>query len=121
MKSKLPVIRSASAMALATRQFFTEWMHQPKTVITYRKENIFIENVIANFRKISMHRQQLQSLDKFLLKSRTSSKQISPEQKRQRIDVEDKERDSPEGIMEGDSPSKQELAPLSTMSYVLSE
>ena len=34
---------------------------------------------------------------------------------------EDKERDFPEVIMEGDSPSKHLLAPLSIMSYVLSE
>ena len=70
--------------------------------------NIFNDNVIANFRKILKHRQKQETLDKFLLKRRTTPKQISPEPKRQGIVVEeDKERDFPDVIMEGGSPSEQ--------------
>ena len=61
--------------------------------------NIFNNNVMAHFIKILKH-----TFETFLLKRRTTIEQISPEPKRQRIVVEDdKERDFPEVIMEGDS------------------
>ena len=100
-------------------QNFAEKYH-PDTVITNRTVNILNDNVVAHFRKISRHQQKQQTLDKFTLTRRTTPDQISPEPKRQGIVVEEnKERDFPEVIMEGDSTSKQLLAPLSIMSYVL--
>ena len=46
--------------------------HRTDMVITDRTVNIFNENVMAYFRKILKHRQRLQTLDKFLLKRRTT-------------------------------------------------
>ena len=87
-------------------QNFAENYHSD-IVITNRIVNIFIDNVMGHFMKILKHQQKQQTMDTFALKKRTTSKQISPEPKRQRIVVEDKERDFPEVIMEGDSHSKQ--------------
>ena len=89
-------------------QNFAEKYH-PDTVVTNRTVNIFNDNMMAHFIKTLQHRrQQQQTFDKFTLKRRTTPKKISPEPKRQRIAVEeDKERDLPEVIMDGDSPSKQ--------------
>ena len=97
-------------------QNFEEKYH-PDTVITNRTVNMFNDNVMAHFRKILKRRQKQRTLGKFLVKRKDTSKQISPEPKRQRIVIEeDEERDFPEVTMEGDSPSKQQLAPLSIMS-----
>ena len=71
-------------------------------MIKNRTVNIFNDNMMAHFRKISKR-----TFETFLLKRRTTIKQISPEPKRQRIVVEDdKERDFPDVTMEVDSPSK---------------
>ena len=70
--------------------------------------NIFNDNVMAHFIIVLKNRQKQQTLYKFLLKRRTTPKQISPEPKRRRIVVEkDKECDLTEVIMEGDSSSEQ--------------
>ena len=76
--------------------------HRPDTVITNRTVNIFNNNVITHFGNILTHGQKQHSMDKFLLKRRTTPKKISPEPKRQRIVVyEDNERDFQGVIMEG--------------------
>ena len=91
-------------------------------MITNRIVNIFNDNVMAYFRKILKHQQKKQTLDKKIFKRRTTTKQISPELNIQRIVVEKyKEHDLQKAIMEGDYHSKQKIAPLSIMSYVLSE
>ena len=102
-------------------QSFAEKYH-PDTVITNRTVDIYNDNVLVHFRKILRHRRKRQIFEIVLLKRRTTARQVSSEPKRQRMVVEeDKERDFPQVIMEGDSPSRQLLAPLSTMSYILSE
>ena len=75
-------------------------------MITNRTVNIFNDNEMANFLTILMYGQKRQALDKVLLIRKTTPKQISPESKRQKIEVEkDIERDFSEVIMEGGSPS----------------
>ena len=80
-------------------QKFADCYH-PDEVIANRAVNIFNDNVMAHFRKILEHQKKQQTLDKFLLKRRTTPRQFSPEPKRHRMVVEeDREHDFPEVIM----------------------
>ena len=62
------------------KEIILKWMDQQNlaeiyhrdTVITNITVNIFNDNVIAHFRKILEHQQKQQTLDKFLLKGRTT-------------------------------------------------
>ena len=48
--------------------------YHPDIVITNRTVNIFNDNVMVHVRKILKHRQKQQTLNKFLLKRRTTQK-----------------------------------------------